>query len=43
MSAFWAFVYDAFLDIAYVISFAIALYLARLVDEGAFRLLEAIT
>ncbi|WP_054844630.1 hypothetical protein [Vulcanisaeta souniana] len=37
ISAFHAFVWDALLDVAYSLSLAIAYYLARLVDAGAFR------
>lgn len=43
ISAFHAFVWDALLDVAYSLSLAIAYYLARLVDAGAFRVLDVIT
>ena len=41
-NAYKAFVYDALLDLAYVLTFAVAYWIARLIDVGASRLLEEI-
>lgn len=42
-NAYIAFVWDALLDIAYVLSWLFAYWAARLIDAGAFRLLEVVT
>ncbi len=43
ISAFHAMVWDALLDIIYVMIFALVLYMARLINACVFRPLEVIT
>ena len=43
INGFHAMVWDALLDIAYALTWLFAAWLARLIDAGAFRLLEAVT
>ena len=41
--AYMAYVWDALLDLAYILSWLVAYWIASLIDTGAFQLLERIT